>query len=150
MTGHGAVDAHIDWAALRSAAKRMTERSYAPYSGVRVGTAGLTDDGRMVLGANVENASYGVTLCAECSLVSHLVCTHSDDDSRGKSPRLVAVCTVAGDGDPIAPCGRCRQVLFEFGGGDLLIDAVDGPLPLSALLPWAFGPDDVAARRDRA
>lgn len=149
MTDQGADNTSmaIDWEALRSAARRMTERSYAPYSGVRVGTAGLTDDGRIVLGANVENASYGVTLCAECSLVSHLVCTHSGDDL-GRPPRLVAVCTVAGDGDPIAPCGRCRQVLFEFGGNDLLIDAVDGPVPLSALLPWAFGPDDVAARRD--
>lgn len=129
----------VNWAALRAAARQMTERSYAPYSGVRVGTAGLTADGRVVVGANVENASYGLTLCAECSLVSHLVGTGGD--------RLVAVCTVAGDGDPIAPCGRCRQVLYEFGGADLLVDGPDGPVPLSALLPWAFGPDDVATRR---
>lgn len=130
----------IDWTTLRTEARRMTERSYAPYSGVRVGTAGVADDGRLVLGANVENASYGLTLCAECSLVSHLVGTGGG--------RLVAVCTVAGDGDPIAPCGRCRQVLYEFGGPGLLVDAVEGPVPLSELLPWAFGPDDVVARRD--
>lgn len=133
-------DPTIDWTELRDAARRMTERSYAPYSGVRVGTAGLSDDGRIVLGANVENASYGLTLCAECSLVSHLVCTGGS--------RLVAVCTVAGDGDAIAPCGRCRQLLFEFGGADLLVDTDAGPVTLGNLLPWAFGPDDVVTRRD--
>lgn len=130
----------IDWEALRTAARQMTDRSYAPYSGVHVGTAGLTDDGRIVLGANVENASYGLTLCAECSLVSHLVCTGGQ--------RLVAVSTVAGDGDPIAPCGRCRQLLYEFGGAGLLVDTDAGPVPLGDLLPWAFGPDDVATRRE--
>lgn len=134
------VDREIDWAELRAAAQRMTERSYAPYSGVRVGTAGLTDDGRIVLGSNVENASYGLTLCAECSLVSHLVCTGGH--------RLVAVSTVAGDGAPLAPCGRCRQLLYEFGGAELLVDGADGPVRLADLLPWAFGPDDVATRRD--
>jgi cytidine deaminase len=83
-----------------------------------------------------------LTLCAECSLVSHLVGTGGT--------RLVAVCTVAGDGAPIAPCGRCRQVLFEFGGADLLIDTDAGPVTLGELLPWAFGPDDVVTRRDPA
>lgn len=130
----------IDWDELRSSARQMAARAYAPYSGVHVGTAGLTDDGRVVLGANVENASYGLTLCAECSLVSHLVGT-------GRA-RLVAVCTVAGDGDPIAPCGRCRQVLYEFGGAELLVDTDAGPVTLGELLPWAFGPDDVVTRRD--
>jgi len=130
----------IDWDELRDSARQMTRRSYAPYSRVHVGTAGLTDDGRVVLGANVENASYGLTLCAECSLVSHLVGTGGT--------RLVAICTVAGDGEPIAPCGRCRQVLFEFGGADLLVDTNAGPVTLGELLPWAFGPDDVVTRRD--
>lgn len=134
----------VDWDALRAAAREMTDRSYAPYSGVHVGTAGVTDDGRIVVGANVENASYGLALCAECSLVSHMVGTGS---AGGNPARLVAVCTVAGDGDPIAPCGRCRQVLYEFGGADLLVDAPDGPVTLGSLLPWAFGPDDVATRR---
>lgn len=132
--------AAIDWDELRASARQMTSRAYAPYSGVHVGAAGLTDDGRIVLGSNVENASYGLTLCAECSLVSHLAGTG------GK--RLVAVCTVAGDGEPIAPCGRCRQVLFEFGGADLLVDTNAGPVTLGELLPWAFGPDDVVTRRD--
>jgi len=133
----------VDWEELRSAARRMTQRAYAPYSGVRVGAAGLTADGRVVLGANVENASYGLTLCAECSLASHLVCTSAE-----RPARLVAVCTVAGDGAPIAPCGRCRQVLYEFGGPDLLVDTDAGPVTLGELLPWAFGPDDVVTRRD--
>ena len=132
--------AAIDWDALREAAVRMAGTAYAPYSGVRVGAAGLTDDGRMVFGSNVENASYGLTLCAECSLASHLIGTGGT--------RLVAVCVVAGDGKPLAPCGRCRQVLFEFGGADLLVDTDAGPVTLGELLPWAFGPDDVATRRD--
>jgi cytidine deaminase len=130
----------IDWDELRCSARQMAARAYAPYSGVHVGTAGLTDDGRIVLGSNVENASYGLTLCAECSLVSHLVGT--------RGTRLVAVCTVAGDGEPIAPCGRCRQVLFEFGGAELLVDTNAGPVTLGELLPWAFGPEDVVTRRN--
>jgi len=132
----------IDWDELRGSARQMAARAYAPYSGVHVGTAGLTDDGRIVLGSNVENASYGLTLCAECSLVSHLVGTGGT--------RLVAVCTVAGDGEPIAPCGRCRQVLFEFGGAELLVDTNAGPVTLGELLPWAFGPEDVVTRRNES
>jgi cytidine deaminase len=108
---------------------------------VLVGAAGLTDDGRLVEGSNVENASYGLTLCAECSLVSDLV------GSGGG--RLVAVCVVAGDGQPLAPCGRCRQVLFEHVGADLLVDQGDGVAPwrLDQLLPSAFGPADLGERR---
>lgn len=115
--------------------------SYAPYSHVNIGAAGYTSDGRFVEGANVENASYGLTLCAECSLVSDLM--------RQGGGRLVAVSIVAGDGQPIAPCGRCRQLLFEHGGADLLIDAgEDAPArPLGELLPDAFGPDDLDTRR---
>lgn len=133
--------AAVDWDALRERAHGMTARSYAPYSGVRVGAAGLCDDGRIIDGCNVENASYGLTQCAECSLVAALVGTGGG--------RLIAVCTVAGDGAPLAPCGRCRQVLFEFGGNDLLVDGPDGPVTLAELLPWAFGPTDVASRRSQ-
>src|SRR5579863_530918 len=101
----------IDWPALRTAAADVAARAYAPYSRLRVGAAGLTDDGRLVTGCNVENASYGLTLCAECGLVSAL---HA-----GGGGHLVAVSIVAGDGQPLAPCGRCRQLLLEAGGGDL-------------------------------
>ena len=126
-----------DWERLRAAATDAAQRAYAPYSGLRVGVAGLVDDGRVVVGCNVENASYGMTLCAECGLVSAL---HA-----GGGGRLVAVCCVDGAGDHLMPCGRCRQLLFEAGGGGLLVDHRDGPLPLSDLLPHAFGPDDLPA-----
>ena len=133
----------VDWAALRREARAMTDRAYAPYSGVLVGAAGLTEDGRVVRGCNVENASYGVTLCAECGLVSDL--------AGGGGGRLHALAVVAGDGRPLAPCGRCRQLLHEHGGAGLLIDRGEGeePTTLGALLPGAFGPDDVAARAGR-
>jgi cytidine deaminase len=132
----------IPWSTLRERAREATALSYAPYSHVTVGAAGYTDDQRIVVGANVENASYGLTLCAECSLVSDLV--------RQGGGRLVAVSIVAGDGQPIAPCGRCRQVLFEHGGAELLIDDGDdrAPRELGALLPDAFGPDDLGVRRN--
>jgi cytidine deaminase len=131
----------IAWNELREGARRATATSYAPYSRVTVGACGVTDDGRIVHGANVENASYGLTLCAECSLVSDLI--------RQGGGRLVGVSIVAGDGEPIAPCGRCRQLLFEHGGDELQIDAGDGVAPtlLSELLPHAFGPEDVGLRR---
>lgn len=133
----------VDWALLRREAAAMTERSYAPYSGVLVGACGVADDGRLVRGCNVENATYGVTLCAECGLVSDLAATGGG--------RLVAVAIVAGDGAPLAPCGRCRQLLFEHGGSDLAVDAGVGaePTTLGRLLPGAFGPDDVRARAGR-
>jgi cytidine deaminase len=132
----------IAWAPLRAGALEATARSYAPYSKVLVGACGLTETGEIVVGSNIENASYGLTLCAECSLVSDLV--------RVGARRLVAVSIVAGDGEPLAPCGRCRQLLFEHGGIDLLIDAGDGvtPTPLGDLLPGAFGPDDLGVRRN--
>lgn len=129
----------VDWDRLRSDAQAMTKHSYAPYSGVLVGAAALVDDGRIVCGCNVENASYGLGLCAECGLTSSLVATGGG--------RLVAISTVAGDGAPLAPCGRCRQVLFEFGGTELLVDTPGGPTKLGDLLPWHFGPDDVATRQ---
>jgi cytidine deaminase len=118
-------------------------RSYAPYSHVSVGAGAVCSSGDFVVGSNIENASYGLTLCAECSLISDLV--------RRQGGRLLAVSIVAGDGKPIAPCGRCRQLLFEHGGNDLLLDAGDDqpPLRLAELLPDAFGPDDLGTRRDR-
>ncbi len=125
-------------AELRAAALELTRRAYAPYSGVRVGAAGRCSDGTVVRGCNVENASYGLTQCAECSMVANMV-------SSGRS-RLAAVSVVAADGEPLAPCGRCRQVLHEFGGSELLVDGPEGTLTLGDLLPWAFGPDDVATR----
>ena len=124
-----------DWSALRSEATRMTSLSYAPYSKVRVGAAGLADDGRTVAGCNVENASYGLSLCAECSLVSQLVGTGGG--------RLVALTVVGADGHYLAPCGRCRQVLYEVGGSELLIETDTGVVTLADLLPGAFGPNDL-------
>jgi len=128
----------IDWDALRQGAVAMTRRAYAPYSRVLVGACGITTDGRLVRGCNVENASYGLTLCAECGLVSDLAASGGG--------RLAAVAVVAGDGKPIAPCGRCRQLLFEHGGAGLLLDGEDGPVRMDALLPGAFGPDDLGTR----
>lgn len=116
----------------------MSAAAYAPYSGVHVGAAALVDDGRIVTGANVENASYGLTLCAECSIASALV-------SSGGG-RLVALAVVGGDGEYLAPCGRCRQVLFEHGGPELLVETDHGVVTLDTLLPGAFGPDDLPAR----
>jgi cytidine deaminase len=131
----------IPWNELRERARHATSTSYAPYSHVTVGACGFTTDGRFLEGANVENASYGLTLCAECSLVSDLI--------RQGGGHIAGVSIVAGDGEPIAPCGRCRQLLFEHGGNDLQIDAGDGLTPtlLSELLPHAFGPEDVGHRR---
>ena len=131
----------IPWKELREQARHATSTSYAPYSRVTVGACAITTDGRFVVGANVENASYGLTLCAECSLVSDL--------ARVGGGRLFAVSIVAGDGQPIAPCGRCRQLLFEHGGNELLVDSGEAaePTPLRELLPGAFGPEDLGIRR---
>ena len=113
----------------------MLDHAYAPYSNFPVGVAGLVDDGRIVVGCNVENASYGVGLCAECGMVSHLAATGGG--------RLLAVACVGGDARPLMPCGRCRQVLLEHGGPALLIDHPAGPKTLAELLPDAFGPEDL-------
>jgi cytidine deaminase len=137
----------IDWPRLRAAAAEVAGRAYAPYSRLRVGAAGLTDDGRVVTGCNVENASFGLTLCAECGLVSALHATPPDPPD-GATPVLVAVAVVAGDGAPLLPCGRCRQLLLEAGGPALLVDTASGPLPLAELLPAAFGGADLSARRE--
>jgi cytidine deaminase len=134
----------IDWAALRALAVDSAGRAYAPYSRLRVGAAGLTGDGRVVTGCNVENASFGLSLCAECGLVSAL---HATAPGPG-SPVLVAVAVVAGDGAPLLPCGRCRQLLLEAGGPALLVDTAGGPVPLDELLPASFGGADLASRRE--
>jgi cytidine deaminase len=129
----------IDWSALRRAATAVAARAYAPYSGLGVGAAGLDSSGTIVTGCNVENASYGLTLCAECGLVSA-------QRAAGAGP-LVAVSVVAADGAPLVPCGRCRQLLLEAGGPGLLLDADAGPQRLDDLLPGAFTPADLASRR---
>ena len=145
---------NIDWPQLRAAAVDVAGRAYAPYSRLRVGAAGLTADGQVVTGCNVENASFGLTLCAECGLVSALHATPpppTDARFRRRCRRrcpLVAVAVVAGDGDPLLPCGRCRQLLLEAGGPALLVDTAGGPVPLAELLPAAFGGADLSARRD--
>jgi cytidine deaminase len=125
----------IDWAALRDAAIEAMRHAYAPYSDFPVGVAGLVDDGRVVVGCNVENASYGVGLCAECGLVTSLHATGGG--------RLVAVSCVDATGSPLMPCGRCRQLLYEHGGADCLVDAAPRPLRMSELLPNAFGAADL-------
>jgi cytidine deaminase len=150
----------IDWAVLRAAATDAAGRAYAPYSRLRVGAAGLTGDGRVLTGCNVENASFGLTLCAECGLVSALHDTRPahipSPVPNGAGPAvpggpaalLVAVAVVAGDGKPLLPCGRCRQLLLEAGGPSLLVAARGGPVPLADLLPAAFDDADLAARRE--
>jgi len=125
----------VDWAALRAVARSVLAQAYAPYSGFPVGAAGLADDGRVVSGCNVENASYGLGLCAECGLVSALAASGGG--------RLVAVACCDGAGRPLLPCGRCRQLLFEHGGPDLLVDTPADPRPLAELLPEPFGPGDL-------
>jgi cytidine deaminase len=126
----------IDWNILRNKAIQVSVGAYAPYSRFPVGAAALVDDGRVVTGCNVENVSYGLTLCAECGVVSAL---HSTGGGR-----LVALVCVDAHGSPLMPCGRCRQLLSEHGGPELLIDHPAGPRRLDDLLPDAFGPDDLA------
>jgi cytidine deaminase len=128
-------ESEIDWDALRSAARDVMRRAYAPYSKFPVGVAALVDDGRVVVGCNVENASYGVGLCAECGLVSALHATGGG--------RLVAFTCVDGEGAVLMPCGRCRQLLYEHGGPDLLVETTRGILPMTDVLPDAFGPADL-------
>ncbi|GAB3914857.1 putative cytidine deaminase Cdd [Microlunatus endophyticus] len=125
----------IDWESLRTAAREVNQKAYAPYSRYRVGAAGLVDDGRIVVGCNVENAGYGVTLCAECGVVSQL---HSTGGGR-----LIAVACVDAQGRPLMPCGRCRQLLWEAGGADCLLDTATGPRPMSEVLPDAFDVADL-------
>ena len=124
-----------EWDQLKQAAVEVMGRAYAPYSRYPVGAAARTEDGRTVVGCNVENAAYGVTLCAECGLVSQLHATGGG--------RLTHCVCVNADSDVIMPCGRCRQLLFEHGGRDLLVWTVSGVKPMSEVLPDAFGPEDL-------
>ncbi len=125
----------INWDQLHDAAVAAMKLAYAPYSKFPVGVAALVSDGRIVSGCNVENASYGLGLCAECGLVSNLIATGGG--------RLIAISCVGGDGKALAPCGRCRQLLFEHGGATALLMSDTGPQTMAAMLPWAFGPDDL-------
>jgi cytidine deaminase len=129
--------AAIDWELLRQEAIAVMGKAYAPYSKFPVGAAAVADDGRVVSGCNVENASYGLGLCAECGLVSALTASGGG--------RLVAMVCVDGAGALLMPCGRCRQVLFEHGGPEMLVATDDGPVSMSDLLPRAFGPDNLTA-----
>ncbi|SFC74068.1 cytidine deaminase [Nocardioides terrae] len=129
-------DGDFDWEGLREKAIEAATHAYAPYSHFPVGVAGIVDDGRLVTGCNVENASYGVGLCAECGMVSQLHLT-------GGGRLTHAVC-VNGAGEVIMPCGRCRQLLWENGGASMLLWTVSGVKPMSEVLPDAFGPDDLA------
>ena len=125
----------VDWDALHDAAVEVMHRAYAPYSRFRVGVAGLVDDGRVVVGCNVENAAYGATLCAECGMVSQL---HASGGGR-----LVAVSCVDADGEALMPCGRCRQLLWENGGAQCQVMSPNGVLTMAEVLPLAFGAQDI-------
>ena len=130
----------VDWDGLRGAARGIIPYAYVPYSRYPVGAAALVDDGRVVTGCNVENASYGVTLCAECGLVSSL--------AAGGGGRLVAFACVDGQGAALMPCGRCRQLLWENGGPHLLVDTPTGIRPMTEVLPQAFGAEQLGSATD--
>ena len=131
--------AEIDWDALRAVAKDALQHAYVPYSHFPVGVAAIVDDGRILSGANVENASYGLTLCAECSLVSALHMTGGG--------KLVAFTCVDGHGNALMPCGRCRQLLFEHSAEGMLLETVSGIRTIDEVLPDAFGPRDLESVR---
>lgn len=125
----------IDWKHLTEVATAAMQKAYAPYSNFPVGAAALTDDGRIISGCNVENASYGLGLCAECSLVSELF--------RTGGGKLVAFACVDGKGEPLMPCGRCRQLLFEHSAQGMLLQTISGIKTINEVLPDAFGPKDL-------
>ena len=130
----------IDWAVLRSTAAEAMTHAYVPYSKFPVGAAALVSDGRIISGCNVENASYGLTLCAECALVSVLHLTGGG--------HLVAFACVDGNGNTLMPCGRCRQLLYEHSAPGMLLDTVSGVRTIDEVLPDAFGPRQLAAYRE--
>ncbi|MEY3103472.1 MAG: hypothetical protein RLZZ92_618 [Actinomycetota bacterium] len=125
----------IDWKTLQVKATEAMKKSYSPYSKFPVGVAALVSDGRIISGCNVENASYGLTLCAECSLVSELIMSGGG--------RLIAAVCVDKDGNLLSPCGRCRQLLYEHGGDSLELLTPEGPKNMTVILPWGFGPKDL-------
>jgi cytidine deaminase len=135
MTNAPVGSADVDWESLRAVARDAMSRAYVPYSGFPVGAAALVDDGRTVHGCNVENAAFGVTLCAECGLVSSLIASGGG--------RLTAFTCVDRHGDVLMPCGRCRQLLWEHGGPELLMETARGVRTLNDLLPDAFGQADL-------
>ena len=128
----------INWESIHQSAIEAMKMAYAPYSKFPVGVAALVSDGRIATGCNVENASYGVGLCAECGLVSNLISTGGG--------RLIAIVCVDGQGNYLAPCGRCRQLLQEHGGSKLQLMTDEGVKTLNELLPWAFGPEEIESR----
>lgn len=140
VTGDPAASMPIDWAGLHHLAVSVAQHAYAPYSGLLVGAAGLTDTGALVAGCNVENASYGLTLCAECGLISDL-------HRSAPGERLIAVVIVTDSGESLLPCGRCRQLLHEAGGADLAVWHLGEPTRLDTLLPDAFGAVDLDGHR---
>ena len=125
----------VNWEQLKTEATSAMKKAYAPYSKFPVGVAALVDDGRIISGCNVENASYGLTLCAECSLISELIMSGGG--------RLVAAVCVDQKGNLLSPCGRCRQLLYEHGGDQLELLTPDGPKNMTLILPWGFGPKDL-------
>jgi cytidine deaminase len=131
--------ARVEWATLRDAAREAARHAHATQSNLRVGAAALVDDGRVITGCNVESVSYGLTLCAECGLVSSL---HSSGGGR-----LIAVSVVAGDGRPLTPCGRCRQLLFEHGGPHCQLETATGIVTIGEILPGAFDEKELQSRR---
>jgi cytidine deaminase len=130
----------VNWDALRAAANAAMEKAYVPYSKFKVGVAALTEDGRIVSGCNIENASYGLTLCAECSMVSELFMTGGG--------RLVAFTCVDGNGNILMPCGRCRQLLFEHSAEGMVLETVSGFKTIDEVIPDAFGPRDLEERKN--
>ncbi len=128
------------WDALTQAAIEIMKMAYAPYSKFKVGVAGLMDDGRIVVGCNVENASYGIGLCAECGMVSAI---HASGGGK-----LVAITCVDQHGNSLMPCGRCRQLLWENGTPTTQITTPEGIKTLTEILPQAFGPEDLIARKE--
>jgi cytidine deaminase len=125
----------MDWSELKAQAVAVAQRAYAPYSRFPVGAAAMVDDGRVVVGCNVENAAYGVVLCAECGVVSQLHATGGG--------RLTHCVCVNGLAEVIMPCGRCRQLLFEHGGNELVLMTPEGERTMDQVLPQPFGPDDL-------
>ena len=130
---------NINWDELRDVATESMKQAYAPYSNFPVGAAALTTDGRIVAGCNVENASYGLGLCAECSLVSNLMMTGGG--------KLVAFTCVDGHGNVLMPCGRCRQLLFEHSADGMVLETVSGLKTIDEVIPDAFGPRDLEERK---
>ena len=128
-------DMDVQWERLHQEAVAAMRRAYVPYSGYPVGAAGMASDGTIYTGCNVENSSYGVGLCAECGMISDFV--------KGGGTELVAFVAVNGNEDPVVPCGRCRQLLFEHGGNEPQVAMPSGRMPMSSVLPQGFGPVDL-------